>query len=422
MTNTQLSDLDDDDDGTTLTVKLEPPRGFDKLEPPRGFEFDKLLSSERLIEFSGVILISIAEPELLTTVSDFVFEYTFTGKIRSLGGVPGADMVEYGISRFKRLKEAETDEPLAILGLVTFLQRNGHTLLQYLSRDFNTWNPAYQGVVFEHYVTYLLAREFSDPAPLSAVFDFVGGKKGNEALQDERAEIVALKKTGDKFQIIPLKFKTQNRSSHVLGCSPSTNAETLEWFQDPKGTTFCFPAKAVGPDLVFVMRLTGDNTMLRVAVQFKHRKNMTPQDWREAISTTDPSTFLSEKKKDEIYPTCSNPSMRGELEKAIKNLGNGTNQAGPCGLLRVICSHPSPPDSGELEKAAAEGGHPLATVPVSLLKADESDLGQAIKSLYREAGYALRNRDRKRKRLDEIEGGGFKRQRRGADTGIGGSM
>jgi hypothetical protein len=84
------------------------------------------LDSEHLIEFSGVILISIAEPELLTTLADFVFEYTFTGKIRGLGGDIGADMVEYGVSRFKKqLKEqvAETDEPLAILGLVTFLKR-----------------------------------------------------------------------------------------------------------------------------------------------------------------------------------------------------------------------------------------------------------------------------------------------------------
>ena len=122
MTDSRPSDWDDD--YTILTVRLERPRGFN---------FNSLLDSEHLIEFSGVILISIAEPDLLTIVADLVFEYTLTGEIRGLGGGLGADMVEYGISRFKKqLKEhlAETDEPLAILGLITFLQRNGYSLLK----------------------------------------------------------------------------------------------------------------------------------------------------------------------------------------------------------------------------------------------------------------------------------------------------
>jgi len=101
-----------------------------------------------------VILISIAEPDLLTTLADFVLEYTFTGKIRGLSGPNSATMVEYGVSRFKnesRFKKevAQTDEPLTILALVTFLEQEKLTLARYLeeaakrSHPLATAPPAY---------------------------------------------------------------------------------------------------------------------------------------------------------------------------------------------------------------------------------------------------------------------------------------
>jgi len=119
------SDWDDD---TALTVKIPKPYSFG---------LKSLLESEHLIEFSGVILISIAEPDLLTTLADFVLEYTFTGKIRGLSGPNGGAMVEYGVSRFKnesRFKKevAQTDEPLTILALVTFFEQEKLTLARYL--------------------------------------------------------------------------------------------------------------------------------------------------------------------------------------------------------------------------------------------------------------------------------------------------
>ena len=121
MTGFRPSDWSDD---TALTIKLEPPRTFD---------FKDLLKREHLIEFSGVILISIADGHLLAILADFVLEYTFVGKIRRLGG-PNADaMVEYGVSRLKKDgadPEAHTDEPIAILALVTFME----------GRDYNWRN------------------------------------------------------------------------------------------------------------------------------------------------------------------------------------------------------------------------------------------------------------------------------------------
>ena len=399
------------DDGTALTVKMEGPCGF---------SFERLSGGEHLIEFSGVILISIAEPVLQNTLASFVLEYTFTGNIRGLSGPIGEAMVEYGVSRFKgneaQTDVVQTDEPLAILALVTFFEQKGLTLEAYLRDALNTSNAASRGIAFEAFGAYILALAFSKERPLSEVFEFVeGGKKVNKALRDAVAELVTLEKVGDNFQTAPLQIETNLRSSHVLGCSPRTSAETLEWLQNPEGSAFCFPANPVGPDLIFVLRLTSDNTVLRVCVQFKHTQTLSPKDSEKAIRTTDPSTFLSQRAGDKNSLTCSDPLMRAKMEEAIKNLGNGTKKAGPCGLLRVVISHPSHPDSNTLEKAA-KGNHPLATVSLGDLDSRDSDLGQIILSL---ANQALQIPDRKRKSSDEIEGARPKRQKGGTDTGTG---
>jgi len=371
-----------------------------KLDGLYGFNFESLLGGEHLKEFSGVTLISIAESELLPILADFVLEYTFTGEIRGLGGPRGDAMVEFGMSRFRR-QAAQTDEPLAILALVTFFEQNKQTLAGYLTRAINTSNPAVRGIAFEAFGAYLLARAFSGPTPLEKVFEFVGDKKAVKDLEKEVAELVTLEKVDDGFKITPLQIDTNLRSSHVLGRSSKTPTDTLEWLRNPQGSAFCFPANTVGPDLIFVLRLTNDDKILRVCVQFKHTQTLSPQDSKKAIRTTDPSTFLSQKTKDNSL-TCSDPLMRREIEGALKNLGNGTKKAGRCGLLRVVFSYPSLPDIDALEEAAkAKGGHPLATVAPHHLEKETRDsaLGQAILSL---ANLVLQRPDRKRTRPDEL--------------------
>ena len=396
MTNFRLSDWEDD---TVLNVGL--------WNPP-GFSFESLSQSEHLIGFSSVILISIAEPVLLDSLANCMLEYTFTGRIRSLGGPIGEDMVQYGVSRFKR-QVAETDEPLAILALVNFVKEKGLTLQRCFSQSLSTPHAAHRGIVFEAFGAYLLARAFSDPTPLSKVFEFVeGGNKVIEALQGELAQLVTLKKVGDKFETTPVQINDNLWSNHVFGRSPSTVPGTLEWLQNPQDSAFCFPADTVGPDLIFVLRLTSDDTVLRVCVQFKNTEYLSPQDTEQAIRATDPSFFLSRKAKDGNTPLCSNPPMRDEMEEAIKNLGNGTKKAGPCGLLQVLISHPSLPNSNKMDEAA-KGSHPLATVSLRHLEPSGSDLGQAIQSL---ANLALQTSDRKRKSSDDIEGARPKRLKR----------
>ena len=396
MTGVLPSDSDCHDD-PALTVELEKPRSFN---------FESLSGSEHLIVFFGVILISIADRGLRTKLAAFVLEYTFTGKIHGLGGPDGEAMVEYGVSRFKK-QVAETDEPLAILALVTFVEEERQTLVDYLTQPLDSANAASRGIAFEPFGAYLFARHFAVPTRLSDVFEFVDrGNKAHKALQDELAELVTLTKDGDNYQITPLRITTTLRSNHILGRSPSTVGGTLKWLENPEGSAFCFPANPVGPDLIFVLRLISDGTLLRISVQFKHTQELSPRASEEAIRTTDPLTFLSRKTRNSNSPVCSDLPMRDRMVEAIKNLGNGTKKAGSCGLLRVMFSHASPPDDDTLEEAA-KGEHPVALVPLKHLYPPESDLGQIIASL---ASMARQRSDQKRTSSDEIEGARPKRK------------
>lgn len=288
-----------------------------------------------------------------------------------------------------------------------------------MSRRLNDSNAASRGISFEPFAAYLLALAFSVPTRLSDVFEFVGGSKASEALQKLFGQLVTLEKVGDKFKTTALNIKTNLRSSHALGCSASSVADTLEWLQNPQGSAFCFPANLVGPDLFFALRLTSDelssdklssNETIIVSAQIKHTSALEAAASEQAIRTTEPSTFLSRRKKDTDSPTCSDPLMRDKIEEAIKNLGNGTRKAGPCGLLRVLISHPSPPDDNALEEAGKEGRHPLATVPLTCIYPPKTGLGQTLLAM---ANLALQRPDRKRKGSDEIQGVKPKRQRRG---------
>ena len=374
-----------------------------ELEPPFNFDFEGLLksNSEHLIEFSGVIIISIAETELVSTLTDFVFEYTFTGKIRGLGGATADAMVEYGVSRFKK-HEAQTDEPLAILGLVAFIAKRGLSLSSHLRRELNTANPAYRGMAFEPFATYMLARAFSTPTPLSSVFDLVGEVR--ESLRHQCAELVALEKDGDNFRATPIRIKTESQPTHMLGYSASTADDTLKWLQDPQGSAFCFPANVVGPDVISVLRLTKDNIFLCVCCQVKHTKQLSSHQTEKALRTTDPSSFLSQKTADDDTFTCSDQRMLRRLQEAVMGLGKRTKKAATFGVLQVLCSYPSLPDDNKLEEAAKRSP-PLATVAVDLLEMENAEMDEAIKSLADRAtqkvNLATQRVDRATQRVDQ---------------------
>jgi hypothetical protein len=294
-------------------------------------------------------------------------------------------MVEYGLSRFRKpsiddSRCAETDEPLAILGLVSFLRKEGFTLERHLVEPLNSPHASARGFAFEPFCAYLLACAFAIPRPLSEVFDFCG----ESSLGAEVAELIALQKVDNTFVYQRIDITSDVRPTHILGCSPSTNAETLAWLRDPEGTAFCFPAEHVGADLILILRLTKDSTMLRVCIQFKHYQELTSTGTRNAIRTTEPYNFLPKDSR-----------LRADMITAIQKLGTGTAQAGDCGVLRVLISHPAPPNRAALVAASQERHrHPVATVDIGSLVEGGSQVGQMVLSLANQRVARSRKRGR----------------------------
>lgn len=288
-------------------------------------------------------------------------------------------MVEYGISRFRGLNKdgsryVEADEPLAILGLISFLGKEGWSLERHLMEPLNGPHASARGFAFESFGAYILARAFAKPRRLAEVFNFVG----ECSLGDEVAELVTLQKDGATFICQPLDITSDVRPNHILGDSQSKNAETLEWLRDPKGTAFCFPAQNVGPDLILTLRLAKDSTILRVCIQFKHQQELNLAGTQGAIRTTEPYNFPM-------------PDMR----TAIQQLGTGTRQAGDCGVLRVLVSHPASPHIDALIAASREShDHPVATVNIQNLALPESSVGQMLLSLAKQRVAHSRKRGR----------------------------
>ncbi|KAG8816164.1 hypothetical protein FRC17_000410 [Serendipita sp. 399] len=263
----------DYNDNPFFTVELEKPCGYD---------------------FSGLLKESHKKPGLLITAATFMFQYTITGEIRGLSGPNGDSMVDYGVSRFKPPSidgsgVAETDEPLAILALVIFLAKQHLTLEKHLLEALSTMDLRASGLAFEPFSAYLLARAFSTPRPLSEVFEFVGTCE----LQGETAELVTLGKSNGTFKYTPFDVNSDSRLGHVPGYSPLTTNETLKWLQNPQGSAFYFPPSAVGPVLIFVLRLTSDDTFLRVCVQFRHTNESLFPWTTKTIRGTEPPPFPS---------------------------------------------------------------------------------------------------------------------------------
>ena len=273
-------------------------------------------------------------------------------------------------------------------------------LEDHLRSGLDTAVSSARGFAFEPFCAYLLARAFSSPTPLSNVFDFQGEYKH----ENELAELVTLEKgTNGDFTHIAFDINSNLRSSHAVGCSPSSSTDTLKWLQNAQRSAFCFPSNNVGPDLIFVLRLTNDNTFLRVCSQIKNREKLDHSRTEEAIRTTDPFQFCSRRADDR--QAIPDSSTQEEMVEAIQNLGTGTKKAGVCGVLRVLISYPSPPNDDALAEATESGhGHPLATAPVAFLELENSNLGQSIPSLAKKAKKIVTLPDRKRKNTDQPTG------------------
>ena len=196
----------------------------------------------------------------------------------------------------------------------------------------STSNAAARGMALEQVGAYLLGIAFSSPRRLSDVFNFVI----ENDLQDRKVQLVAIHQLDRKHTCKPVNILSRVPTpTYVVGYSPRTVEETLAWIKNSQQTVFCFPANSVGPDLILVLMLS-DNTVLRVLIQFKTQKTMGPSDTKNALRSTDPQKFITERR-----PSTQGPSQAQGKKKNRYALLHHFSPAHPVRQCkRVPCCEP----------------------------------------------------------------------------------
>jgi hypothetical protein len=346
-------------------------------------------------------------------LAGFVFDYLFGVKPRSMGPEDEQEVVERGFARFKR-NSSHIDEPLALIALRCYFDSQTDWTTHYFVQDgLKDANPQKRGEAFEILAAYSLAKAFASPRRLSEVFQFLD----DNDLKNATGQLVSIEKTDGTFAYLPVDISSNEGPSYTLGCTASTEEETLSRFKDPRRTALLFLAQTIGPDVVLFFKLP-DGTLLRVVMQLKHRtaSSIGPAQTQDAFRTTDPKTFNTRQQPKEaaaqryalsfslfVKFSCSdhsagrdfyihNPELNHELQKALEDLGPCSPNAGTLGVLRVLCSYPAEPHLDTLKQMVKddEDKHPGATLDLEALL-EGSTMGDTLKSL-RPASLAHRKR------------------------------
>ena len=367
-------------------------------------------------------------------IASCVFEYIFTGKPRSIGGPEAETLVEIGFARFRQTVDGVVDEPVVLLAAANFFStKTSWTMQDYLETSLLSSQAAERGFALERFGAFMLARAFelktesqsqshtpetsrsksstpllsASQTRLSSVFTFIGN---HTKLHCESAHLVSIGRDDEnEYRYTPVKFSPPSGSNYILGQSPSSSEETLEWLKNPNGTAFCFPDVNVGPDLILLLQLS-DATILRVLVQFKHNSTRTlgPVKTEDAFRTTDPSQFLTvrETSLEPFKPETSkcvfvcqliillashlnrraatrkpskcrrvvkrriaNLSLNKKLQKALHDMAPLSDKAGESSVLRVLVSYPAKPNIDTLRRLLSEdkSRHPGALVDLEKL-------------------------------------------------------
>jgi hypothetical protein len=223
-------------------------------------------------------------------------------------------LVESGFARFRQTLDGVMDEPVVLLAAAEFFStETTWTMQNYLGTCLLSSQATERGFAMERFGAFLLARAFesktasqlqahtprtrsSKPTSqtrLSSVFEFIGPTK----LRHESAHLVSIGRDNkNKYRCTPITFSPSSGSHYIIGHSPSSEDQTLEWLKNPNDTALCFPDPNVGPDLILLLQLS-DATILRVLVQFKHNSTRTigAVKTEDAFRTTDPVQFLTVK-------------------------------------------------------------------------------------------------------------------------------
>ncbi len=209
--------------------------------------------------------------------------------------------VEYGFARFvdSETQAVRIDEPLVLLAAMQWMNTNHQTSYKLLAQEIATHCTRFNG--FENYIAFCLDLIFSGKRRLNEVFTFHGNVP---SWADLEAEIVALHRPNahgsDDLETGVASFSNSKGPSVTLGVNAQSPEAVLSWLAHTSemSSPFCFPHRSMGPDIVFVLRLS-DGSFIWVALQTKWSRgtsgNLAKSLLMQAVQSVTPSKYFLDK-------------------------------------------------------------------------------------------------------------------------------
>lgn len=213
-------------------------------------------------------------------------------------GKDEATYVEYGFARFvdSETKTVAVDEPLVLLAATRWINSNHRTTYKFFAKQIHLHDPTSNG--FENYVAFCIDLLFTNRRRVNEVFHFTG-PGSIPAWSNLEAELVALHRTDlNIIEESTVRHSVFSGPSVTLGTNAKSPENTSKWLEHRSYTPICFPHISMGPDIIFVLRLS-DGTLIWVALQAKYSlgKNglLSRPYLRRAMRSVTPAYFFLDK-------------------------------------------------------------------------------------------------------------------------------
>ena len=209
-------------------------------------------------------------------------------------------LVEYGVGRFVSATSTRVsvEEPLALIGILRYLEDNFHTLEGNVTTTLRSDN---QGLALEQAVLLALTKLLQNQGALKEIFAFHGQ---SPLWADQSAQIVACNSSG-KFEAFSIV--TPTTPSSIVAFSAKTPDDVTHWLKSSdKG--WCIPCSAMGPDLITRVRLN-DGKILVLVIQAKcyttgNVDTIAPGVAAGAVKSLDPSDYFRTLVRNQLISSC----------------------------------------------------------------------------------------------------------------------
>ncbi|ESK90356.1 hypothetical protein Moror_13729 [Moniliophthora roreri MCA 2997] len=288
-----------------------------------------------------------------------------------IGVTKDIDLVQHGLAWFKTrlMVEVHTgktkyeyfvtvDEPLVLLACSAYLNNvcgsrakpgNDYSLHGQVMKDIKVHYPHNGRNGFKDVIATYFAMEFADPVPLSSIFNSVSPKYCRAELLCCKAQLMAFHRSHANGKNIDSWGTFDIRPGHeqeLAGCLGSSNTRSLDsidaqsappsWLCFEGRHAFCFPSNLMGPNILFLLKLTKDNdsdyfSFIWVTVQCKNHNSyrcLPDGALIDAVKMTTPNRFFILHNQNVNTASASQKRNRLEVLDALSKLPNKEPLAG----------------------------------------------------------------------------------------------